>query len=377
MTKLKFKVGDYVVPRMPLDDDWVENYKVAIGRRAVVVNVWEEGDYPYILRFFSNFEGKIDCEGVKWNDKELEFADSFVPAEPVNKVEDVERFKVGDSFIYTLEAHGAHPYGLGSSVDEEFIVTEIRNDNYIVNRIKDNIFSLQIPLKSTKYLKKVEGKDVRREESKPMQIQKYVEKYTEYKPKLKVGDSFIYPKEAHEKMPVCMGNVVGKVQMVEKIKGEEYHLIDGWVLGFEDIDPFLPEVEEQKPIANLFGIGIPELIRNPEAIEKRIQELNRQLVETSLSVPNPFSLNEFSYQEFINLPNILTKKPMNLVHTLKMALKQEPEKSLLQLDIVTEDGELTHQGKTLFINWLFESNKQKFFDEVVSVIKKEKEKASK
>lgn len=72
--------------------------------------------------------------------------------------------------------------------------------------------------------------------------------------------------------------------------------------------------------------------------------------------------------------NSLTQEDMNLVQILKMALKGEPEKSLIEVGILDSNEDLTEDGTKLFLSYLLNENKEDFAKEVVDVLKKAQEK---
>lgn len=69
--------------------------------------------------------------------------------------------------------------------------------------------------------------------------------------------------------------------------------------------------------------------------------------------------------------NNLTKTNMNLMQKFKLALRAEPEKTFIKKGIMTEGGELTQEGRDLYLNWLFQENMDDFNDEVVTLIDEE------
>jgi hypothetical protein len=54
--------------------------------------------------------------------------------------------------------------------------------------------------------------------------------------------------------------------------------------------------------------------------------------------------------------------------TIAMFFKGEPEKTLIETGLTDRDGTLTAEGRLIFLNWLFNQNKDKFFAEVVKPI---------
>ncbi len=80
-----------------------------------------------------------------------------------------------------------------------------------------------------------------------------------------------------------------------------------------------------------------------------------------------------------NAPQEQTNNNMNqgLISKMKDLLMNEPKKTLLKYGIIDREENLTSEGKELFINFMFEQNKDKFIDEVVSVFVKAEEKDSK
>lgn len=105
--------------------------------------------------------------------------------------------------------------------------------------------------------------------------------------------------------------------------------------------------------------------------------------------------NTYSYDEPISLwkaiygmgmdninSNAQQEQPNNnmnngLISKMKDLLMSEPKKTLLKYNIIDREENLTNEGKELFINFMFEQNKDKFIDEVVSVFVKAEEKESK
>lgn len=67
------------------------------------------------------------------------------------------------------------------------------------------------------------------------------------------------------------------------------------------------------------------------------------------------------------------KKSMNFIQKLKEATLKEPEKSFRKCGITGSDGELTSDGKDVFLQWLFDQNKETFNKEVVQPILKAEE----
>ena len=60
---------------------------------------------------------------------------------------------------------------------------------------------------------------------------------------------------------------------------------------------------------------------------------------------------------------------MNLIETFRKLGLKEPEKSLIELGFMNEQEELTSEGQTLFMSWLLQEYKDKFYEEVVKPIK--------
>lgn len=80
--------------------------------------------------------------------------------------------------------------------------------------------------------------------------------------------------------------------------------------------------------------------------------------------------------------NKLTKKTMgtesmSLIQKMRLAIMGEPEKTLTKAGVLGSDGNLTSEGKELFITYLFNSQKQAFTDDVVAKIVAESEKEKK
>lgn len=69
----------------------------------------------------------------------------------------------------------------------------------------------------------------------------------------------------------------------------------------------------------------------------------------------------------------LSKKSMDLIGKMKMALLGEPEKSLMKAGVIDDRQELTDDGVVLFITWLFGKNKKEFTEEIVKKILGEEE----
>ncbi len=72
-----------------------------------------------------------------------------------------------------------------------------------------------------------------------------------------------------------------------------------------------------------------------------------------------------------------TNTMKDLLTKFKNAIMDEPRKTLIKYGVETEGGDLTSEGKELFLNWLYTNNKDKFMEEVISVIKKAEEKEKK
>ena len=63
-----------------------------------------------------------------------------------------------------------------------------------------------------------------------------------------------------------------------------------------------------------------------------------------------------------------TNKTMSLIQTFKSIIRTEPEKSFVKAGVLDESLELTHGGTALFIQYLFEKNKEDFKTSVIDVI---------
>ena len=77
-----------------------------------------------------------------------------------------------------------------------------------------------------------------------------------------------------------------------------------------------------------------------------------------------------------NLPNNLpinTNFMSNLLNKFKLALKTEPDKSLIKHGITDSEGTLTSEGETLYKNWQFQRDKQAFADEVLPLLEEKKD----
>lgn len=72
--------------------------------------------------------------------------------------------------------------------------------------------------------------------------------------------------------------------------------------------------------------------------------------------------------------NKVAPKRMNLLAKLAQSLMSEPEKTFRKLEITNGDNMLTCEGKELFINWLFQKNKDAFKTEVADDMLAEQEK---
>ena len=66
--------------------------------------------------------------------------------------------------------------------------------------------------------------------------------------------------------------------------------------------------------------------------------------------------------------------PTSVMEKFKTALLPEPEKTFRKLGITNGDNILTTEGTQLFLNWLFQGNKEKFNEEIVSKLVEEEKK---
>lgn len=88
-----------------------------------------------------------------------------------------------------------------------------------------------------------------------------------------------------------------------------------------------------------------------------------------------FSKNAMDdYNIYLNNNN---NNNMNLIETFRRIGLKEPEKSLIDLGFMNKDEELTSDGQTLFLTWLLQQHKDKFFEEIVKPIKAYEDEKSK
>ena len=73
------------------------------------------------------------------------------------------------------------------------------------------------------------------------------------------------------------------------------------------------------------------------------------------------------------LKEITREKNMSLKSIVKNLFRSEPEKSFIKAGVMNESLELTTEGKDLFIDFLFEKNKDLFNTEIVQKIIAEQE----
>lgn len=69
----------------------------------------------------------------------------------------------------------------------------------------------------------------------------------------------------------------------------------------------------------------------------------------------------------------LKNKIMDLKEKFLLSITKEPQKTFRKTGITNGDDLLTDDGKEIFINWLFQKNKDEFKKEVVDDLLKEKE----
>lgn len=82
---------------------------------------------------------------------------------------------------------------------------------------------------------------------------------------------------------------------------------------------------------------------------------------------------KFKYYKLVtcNPINTVVSKIMNLRETFVRGLMSEPEKTFRKIGITNGDNLLTVEGTELFLNWLFQKNKDAFKTEVADPIVEE------
>lgn len=137
-------------------------------------------------------------------------------------------------------------------------------------------------------------------------------------PKLKVGDTFIYTDEMDERQDKGRFRLRGEalIQEIECSGNREYYIVD---------------------FKESFSFGY--MVRC---------DIVDDLIKT-----NQFFMT-------------------NLLEKFKMALKTEPDKSLIETGVTNIDGKPTSEGIALFHNWLFEKYKAEFAKDVLPALKEDK-----
>lgn len=83
---------------------------------------------------------------------------------------------------------------------------------------------------------------------------------------------------------------------------------------------------------------------------------------------------------FVSLANecfdllVSANKMPNLKESVALLFKGEPEKSFIKTGIMGSNGEMTSEGREVFLTWLFEQNKTAFNEAVVQPLLKEQTK---
>jgi hypothetical protein len=91
-------------------------------------------------------------------------------------------------------------------------------------------------------------------------------------------------------------------------------------------------------------------------------------------VPMASNIPHFMEMGLLKKPK---KKHMNtLMNKLKQLAEKEPQKTFRKVGITYESGNLTEEGKEVFMNWLFEKHADDFKTEVADVLLEELEKDS-